>query len=314
VNNVKKLFYKFLSFLLFMVLCACSPDTAITEPYLSFIDDTGTEVLLYSKPQQVAVLFSSLSEVWKLSGGKIDITVGETVERGFADDSVILVDSGAGKRINTELLIDANPDFVICSSDIPAQLEVAELMRNVGIPVACLRIETFEDYLNVLSHFCGINGNKTAYEKYGTEVVARVSAERSKPFIGEKSYTSLFIRAGASASSVKVKQSRDNFAAAMISELGITNIADEVPVLIDSLSIEEILLLDPDYIFISTMGDEDAAIENIRRMFRKPEWRRLSAVRNENYVFLPKELFHYKPNARWDEAYKFLVDFIYDYE
>lgn len=100
----------------------------------------------------------------------------------------------------------------------------------------------------------------------------------------------------------------------MLGEFHISNIADDAPIIIDSLSIEEILLRDPDFIFIATMGDEEAAKKNVREMFSEPEWQSLSAVRNEKYVFLPKELFHYKPNARWGEAYDFLSDFINDYE
>ena len=92
--------------LLFMMLASCSTRLVTVPEYKSFTDDAGREVTLYSKPQRVAVLMSSLAEVWALAGGKIDITVGESVERGFAGGSVILVDLGAGKTINTELLIN----------------------------------------------------------------------------------------------------------------------------------------------------------------------------------------------------------------
>lgn len=299
--------------LLFMMLSSCSTRLVTIPEYKSFTDDAGREVTLYSKPQRVAVLMSSLAEVWALSGGKIDITVGETVERGIADGSVILVDDGAGKTINTELLINGKPDFVICSADISAQYEAALLLEETGTPSACFRIESFEDYLRVLSLFCDITENKTAYEKYGLEVEMRVSAVRSNPLIGDRERTALFLRAGSSASSVKAKQSSDHFAAQMLTELGLLNIADDAPLLVDSLSAEEILLRDPEYIFISTMGDEEAAKKNVREMFSGPEWKSLSAVKNEKYVFLPKELFHYKPNARWGEAYRFLMEVIYDY-
>ena len=30
-----------------------------------------------------------------------------------------------------------------------------------------------------------------------------------------------------------------------------------------------------------------------------------------NYVFLSKELFHFKPNARWAEAYEYLAGLLY---
>lgn len=298
--------------LLVMLLSSCATRVVSVPEYMSFTDDSSNRVTLYSKPQRVAVLMSSLSEVWTLSGGVVDITVGETVERGFASEDAVLVDSGAGKAINTELLINAKPDFVICSADISAQYEAAKLLEETGIPSAVFRIESFEDYLRVLSIFSRINESTTAYEKYGTEVATRVWLTRE--LAKEDGKSALFLRAGSTSSSVKAKSSAEHFAARMLTELHVENIADSAPIIIDSLSIEEILLRDPDFIFISTMGDEAAARKNIKEMFALPEWQALSAVKENKYVFLPKELFHYKPNARWGEAYDFLLDFINGYE
>ena len=42
-----------------------------------------------------------------------------------------------------------------------------------------------------------------------------------------------------------------------------------------------------------------------------PAWASLSAVSGGQYHVLPKDLFHYKPNARWGEAYEMLADILY---
>ena len=42
-----------------------------------------------------------------------------------------------------------------------------------------------------------------------------------------------------------------------------------------------------------------------------PAWAGLTAVANDHYVVLPKELFHYKPNARWGESYAYLAEILY---
>ena len=121
----------------------------------------------------------------------------------------------------------------------------------------------------------------------------------------------LFIRAGSKASATKAKTAKDHFACAMLQEMGTHNIADDAPVLLDGLSLEEILLRNPDYIFISTMGDERAAIDYLEGVFAGEEWQVLTAIQEKHYTFLPKELFHFKPNARWDEAYRYLYDLLY---
>ena len=38
----------------------------------------------------------------------------------------------------------------------------------------------------------------------------------------------------------------------------------------------------------------------------------LSAVKGGRCHYLPKELFQYKPNARWAEAYEYLIDLLYE--
>ena len=47
----------------------------------AFQDATGAEVILDKRPERVAVLFSSFADIWLTAGGRVDITVGESVER-----------------------------------------------------------------------------------------------------------------------------------------------------------------------------------------------------------------------------------------
>lgn len=282
------------------------------DVYYTFTDDLGNEVVLAEKPERVAVLFSSFAEVWQCAGGMVDITVGESVERGFADASAVLVDDGAGKTINTEVLVAAKPDFVICSADVEAQVKTAEFLRDVGVPVACFRVEVFSEYMNMLEICTDITEDKEGYAENGTTVAENVetmlNAVKEKDALCDEI---LFVRAGSGASATKAKRAEDHFAAAMLAQLGTKNIADDVPVLLDGLSIEEILRSDPDAIFISTMGDADAAKAHMNSVLSQPAWQALTAVQNGNVYYLPKELFQFKPNARWDDAYEYLIDIVY---
>lgn len=279
--------------------------------YYRFTDDAGDEVVLESEPKKVAVLFSSFADVWNLAGGTVAITVGESVERGFAEDDVILVDGGAGKTVNTEVLIAEEPDFVICSMDIEGQKEAAEILKKAGIPTACFHVDTFSEYLNMLKICTDITGNEEAYKENGTDVQERIDTMLAG-LKGEPAVKNiLFIRAGSGASYTKAKKAEDHFAAAMLEEIGTYNIADNAPVLLDGLSTEEILQADPDYIFISTMGKEEAAKEYMDFVLEQPAWQSLRAVQNERYSYLPKDLFQFKPNAKWDEAYQYLIEIVY---
>lgn len=298
-----------MALLLALLLCGCAAPVE-DSPWYQFDDSTGAQVTLPQKPERVAVLFSSHAEVWTLAGGEVDITVGETEERGFAAEAV-LVDSGAGKTIDTEALLAAKPDFVIGSADIPAQVDCVEAVRSAGIPAALFRVDTFDDYLTMLGICTDITENKQAYETYGTRVQQEITALVAE-MEGAPERSILFIRAGSSASSTKAKTAPENFVCTMLQELGAYNIANDAPLLLDGLSLEHIMTREPDYIFVSTMGNEAAAKDYVSGIFAQEGWRELTAIREGRWAFLPRELFHFKPNARWAEAYRYLVELMYE--
>ena len=302
-----------LLFLCVFLLAGCSAPSAEQpdEPVFTFTDDTGTEISVPYEPQTVAVLTSSLADLWITAGGNVDITVGETVERGFVDANVLLVDDGAGKTVNLERLVAAQPDLVLYSSDLSGQAECAQALLDVGIPAAGFAVETFEEYLDLLRICTTILRTPEAYETHGVQLQSRVddllalaNSQSDQPEI-------LFVRAGSDARYTKAKTADNHFVCVMLQELGTDNIAEKAPVLLDGLSTEEILLSDPDAILFTTMGDEAAGTAYMESLVSDPVWQTMTAVKTGNVCQLPKDLFQYKPNARWDEAYAYLIRLLY---
>lgn len=306
-----------LSLILILTLCfigcAQNQDTAdLPSNVYAFTDDIGNRVELTGKPERVAVLFSSYAEIWQIAGGNIDITVAESIERVFTDKDVILVDDKSGHTaIDAETLIASRPDFVIGTADHDIQVQTAALCRNAGIPCALFRVEDIDSYLKVLKIFTDILGTPESYTEYEENIKNKTEMLLSKTKELTENKNILFIRCGSSERSAKAKTSENNFVCTMLSELGTHNIAESAPILLDTLSLEEIVLRNPELIFISPMGDEDACKKYIDSLFKKGGWSELTAVKNNNYHFLPKELFHYEPNAKWYDAYRYLAEIIY---
>ena len=102
----------------------------------------------------------------------------------------------------------------------------------------------------------------------------------------------------------------------MLQALGCRNIADSEDSLLDNLSMEVIIREDPDFIFVTTLGASTEAAEKIlaEGIQSNPAWKDLSAVKNGRFIWLPKNLFHYKPNHRWGESYEILADILYGEE
>lgn len=290
-----------------------APGTAeIAFPY-TFTDSLGNKITLEKRPTRVAVLFSSYTDVWQTAGGTVSISVGESVDRGFVSADCVLVDTGPGQSsIDTEQLVAQKPDFVIGTADYEVQVDTAAFCRDNGIPAAVFHVDTFEEYLSMLKICCDITGDQASYQMNGVEVGKRI-AETLKLATADTQPPPdiLFVRAGSSGKSTKAKTARDNFVCAMLNELGTKNIADNAPVLLDGLSLEEIVVSDPDFIFISTMGNETAAKDYMNSVLQSAGWKDLTAVKEGRYTYLPKDLFHYKPNAQWDRAYAYLFNFIH---
>ena len=317
MNTVNKTIIALMLALSILTLVSCGALPSGGGDFYSFTDALGREVSLDGQPRRVAVLFSSYAEIWQIAGGEVSVTVGDSVERGFADGSAVIVDAGAGHTtINTELLLASMPDFVIGTADYPIQVEACELLASRGIPTALFEVENFDDYLSVLKIFTDILGTEEKYVEYGLAVKEKIDGylDTVSSYLAENGSDEkmLFIRAGSTSRSTKAKRAEDHFACAMLEELGLCNIADAAPTLLDGLSLEEIVMADPERIFVSMMGEsEDAVKSNVGEIFSRDGYSSLDAVVSGRVEFLPKSLFHYKPNHRWADAYLYLIEILY---
>ena len=122
----------------------------------------------------------------------------------------------------------------------------------------------------------------------------------------------LYLRA--SASSIRAKNSRGSVLGEMLARLGCVNIADSQESLLENLSLEHILLSDPDYIFFVQLGDDaEGTQENMERFFAEnPLWQELTAVQEGRVFTLDKRLYNLKPNALWADAYQQLAEILWN--
>ena len=285
-----------------------SQDTESTdapEEYV-FTDALGREVTV-SSTENVAVLLGSFADVWMLAGGEVDAVVSDAF--GTYDLAEGTVDLGRMLEPNVEALIASEPDFVIASAGTDAQVELLDTFESAGLNVAYFEVSDFDDYLNMLDTLTDITGRKDLFEQYGTRLEHEIDA--IKESIPDTHPTVLFIRAAAS--SVKAKGSEGTVGGEILADLGCINIADSDSAILDDLSLEAIVAADPDYIFVTTQGDDkEAALANVQDLLiNNPAWSQLSAVQNGHYYEIEKELYNSKPNARWAEAYEKLVTILY---
>ena len=290
-----------------------APDPQSEELYrketaVSITDYDGREILFETCPQRVIALSGSLGEVWLDAGGTlVGATEDAVSERGLVlEETVEIV--GTIKQPDLERVLALEPDFIILTADVESHRQLAMTLEELQIPYGLFHEELFADYLGLLEQFCAVTSREDLLQENGFQVQAEIGqtlADCSR----HNGKTVLLLRAYSSGFKAK---GRDHLAGAMLADFGLENVLDRYDTLLEEISLEEILTVDPDYIFVTVMGsDTEAAMAQLdQQLCSDPAWNSLTAIEQGNYHVLPKDLFHYKPNARWAEAYAHLAELL----
>lgn len=274
----------------------------------TFTDSLGREVKVISY-DKTAVISGSLAEIWQLAGGELYGVTSDAFERDVIELSEGVKDYGGTHNPSIERLIADGVDFVILSGTAAGQVKLSTLLEYAGITAAYFEVESFEDYLDTLKIFTDITGRSDLYIQNGENI--RAELEQTKITAQEHDSPDILLLRAVS-TGMKARNS-DNMTGSMLADLGCVNIADSDSSLLEALSLEAVIRSDPDCIFITTMGDEATGFAQYEaELASNPAWQQLSAVKNGRVYILPKELYHYKPNVRWAQAYKNLAQMLYE--
>ena len=276
---------------------------------VSITDSNGSQITLDTSAPRVVAAYSSFAEAWLLAGGELCGVTQDALEQrdlGLPEDIAVV---GTVKEPNAEEIIALEPDLVLLASDITAQAEIRDVLENAGLACAFFQVDTFADYAFMMEQLCAVTGREDLYEENVTQVGQQIEEAQANAALSSTRPNVLLIRAFSTG--IKAKTD-DELAGAILKDLGAHNIADDHPSMLEDLSLEEVIAADPDYIFVTTMGDEQKALDYLNGLIQQnPAWSELSAVKEDRYIVLPKDLFHYKPNNRWGESYQYLGEILY---
>ena len=303
---MKKLLALSLALLLVLTLFSCkhpAPPAAEGTPLTDVYGNTAR----LTRESRVVSLHASFSDCWLLAGGTlVGVTEDAVSEHGLAVGSAAII--GTAKTVDEEALLALSPDYVLLSADLAAHQALDARLTSLGIAHGYFRIDTFADYEALMSDFTAIQERPDLFAMHVTAKKARITEILQKiPAASDRTVLLARVYSGG----IKAKRT-DNPAGQILAEYHLDNIADEFPSLLEDVSLEYIVRADPDYIFILTMGSEEAARAYLAaNLESSPAWQGLSAVKSGNCYLLPKTLFHHKPNERWDESYEYLARIVY---
>lgn len=290
--------------LIFTAACSSSEET--TGAAFRFTDDQGREVTLQSTAR-IGFASGSFAECYMLAGGTPAAVTNDAVTERNLSLPEETVNLGSLRKPSSEAILEADLDLMVLVPSIKNHSDLAASLEKAGIPYAYFEVETFDQYLNMLKIFTDMTGREDLYQKNGLDIQESIASNIEKYSL-QTPADYLLLRA--STSSVSIKGS-DTIAGKILDDLGCMNIAEKNDSLLKrsdlELNMEVILEENPDYIFITCMGNEKKAKAQFDHLIDSdPAWKTLDAIENSRYYFLEKELFHYKPNARWGESYEVL--------
>lgn len=271
--------------------------------------EQNIEITIEKKPKKVICLYNSYLDLWYDAGGEV---IGRITTRGEVPEEAKDVEIvGSMMTPNIEKIISIEPDLVILRSGISSQRRIIPLLEENKISYLDVEYDNFDEYLETFKIFTDINEREDLYIEKGLKLKEDIENIITKVPKEEKP-TVLLLYATANSVEVKLPTS---FVGDMLQDLGAENIAYDTKLIDEettTFSMEKIIERNPDYIFVQTGGDVEKTKDRlIKDVESNPAWNYLNAVKEGKYIFLPKELYHYKPNDRYDEAYEGLAKILY---
>lgn len=305
-------------------LLAKANEVVIGENDVTFLDDSGREAITIAKnPKKVAVLYGSHACLWTEAGGKVSLGVGgenatqlyiDQIGRNILDDEgvITVADSLSANSWDIEKILSEQPDLIICSTAMSGYGTISGPAEAAGIPVVAITYGGIEDYAKWSKVFANLNSKPEIFEEIAMKTVDDVAQTISKvPTDNNPRVLSILPQSDG----VRANLDGSDMGAVM-SNLGTKNVVTEMGLELKGtrvdVNLEQIYAADPELILIQSISTEEFLMENMKTLLLdSPIWKELSAVKNDKVYYMPKDLFHYRPNHRYNEAYKMMAEILY---
>lgn len=285
--------------------------TGQTAKSVTYINAAGKEKVLTKKPERVVVVHGSLLNLWHAAGGNV---VGRpTVRIKLPAELKKVEEIGGMTTFNTEKILALDPDLVILSGNISKQDNLEKLLDQCGIENVRITYNNYRDYFRIQELFTALTGKEELYKKEILPLKKEI-ASIIKKTEGKKAPRILLLFS--STRYVKCEIPLESTDTALILKmLGAENIAADAAMeeaKYVNFSMEQVIARDPDLILIKTMGDISKCKERLEKDIKSHEaWSGLKAVKAGEVHFLPNDLFMYKANERYPEAFDYLAKILY---
>ena len=227
---------------------------AVAAAALSVADDSGVELRLDRPAQRVISLSPHLTEMMYSigAGGRL---VGTVRGSDFPVEAAALPEIGDASGLDFERILHSRPDLVLAWGSGNRSVDIARL-RALGMPVLVLEPQRLEDvprHLRLLGDLTGLGGQAQAVAR---EFEKRIGALRDR-YAGRARLRVLFEIWHRPLFTVN----GDHIISKVLELCAARNVFAGLGQLAGEVSVEQVLVLDPDAIVVGSEAD-DAGVKN----------------------------------------------------
>ncbi|RKN84422.1 ABC transporter substrate-binding protein [Paenibacillus ginsengarvi] len=277
--------------------------------FFTLTDDANRTVVLPSRPERIVVLSPQLLDLLYDIGGS---AIARTSSAGAAvpEKAKDITDVGGITSVNTEKLLSLKPDLVIGSPSF--HRELAAVLDSSHIPFALFNLSTYQELKQKVPLFGKLSGKESEAAERLAKLDEQIRALTGK--VPDKQPT--FIMLNVTPSSVSVQRA-NTIGLEVAGMLRMNNVAESLQASQTSqttapYSLEKIVELDPDYVFIlihGARGDGEKKIQS--DLAAQPAWASLRAVKEKRMTILPSDLLLSNPGFRLNESVLHLAKYVY---
>ncbi len=279
-----------------------------TAAAIRYRQPNGLEVTLPKHPKRVVIGYGSLVPVWYCAGGTAIAIPDIHSKTALPPEARSLPSVGFFSSLNIEKILELKPELVVLMGKIGSHVRLRELLATMKIPAFTVKYDNYRDFEALLDLFCRLNNTdpeRCEAARTVTEGVNRIIARiRGLP-------SPRFCTVFAQAAGFRAETDLAN-TSCMLSMLGGKNTVPPSGGLRTGFSIEQLLLDNPDVIFVVMMGNTQTLEEKFRKeIMSQPAWKKLRADQTGRVHFLPSNLYLYLAGPRFPEAFLHLAQLLY---
>lgn len=272
----KKKLLIIIMFLIMLLISACAGNSGIAKTgVITMQDGLGREVTLQQPPQRIVSLAPSVTETL-FAVGAGDQVVGRDSFSDYPPDVLDIQDIGGSMGVySLETIVSLKPDLVIAAEiNTPEQVSALE---NLNLTVFYLANPTdIEGIYTMIQTVGKLTGHEKDAKKLNSALAARVN-EVTKKVAKTKTTPLVFYELDGTDPAAPWTAGPGSFVDLLITTAGGKNVGAALQSPWGQISIEELLVQDPDIILL---GDSAYGV-TIENVSARPGWDGLTAVKEQ---------------------------------